>query len=131
MVEQSMDNNEWPNDEEDEGDGDTFKYNEDIERFLENPDAIIAFYAFRYIFKVEPGHITDDSIAHVEEIIRHAAIDYEYPFHGMDVTNDRIEVKVEISVTESALEGAEVFQKRLKCAGIGTELVYVETIGKQ
>ena len=125
-----MDNNEWTTDEEDEDTGDIPKYDKDIERFLENPDAIIAFYGFRYIFKVEQGHIADNSTADVEEIIRQAAIDYEYPLHGMNVMNDRIEVKVEISVRESALEGAEVFQNRLKRAGISTELVYVGTFGR-
>lgn len=57
--------------------------------------------------------------------------DYEYPLHGMNVMNDWIEVKVDISVEEPALKGAEVFQNRLKRAGITTELAYVGTFGRQ
>ncbi len=125
-----MDDNERIGDEEDEDNSDNLKHDEDIERFLENPDAIFAFYGLHYIFEVQSGYISEDSIADVEEIIRHTAIDYEYPLHGMSVKSDLIEVKVDISVEESALDGAVVFQNRLKRAGITTELVYVATFGK-
>ncbi len=85
----------------------------------------------RFIFKVKSGYITDDSIADVEEVIRDTAINYEYPFHGMNVTSDRIEIRVEISVNEAPLESAERFQKRLERAGITTELIYIGTLGKE
>ena len=126
-----MNNDKWTVDGGSEETDDVFEHDEDIERFLENPDAIIAFCGIRYIFKVESGCITDDAITDVEEIIRHTAIDYEYPLHGMNVMNDWIEVKVDISVEEPALKGAEVFQNRLKRAGITTELAYVGTFGRQ
>ena len=109
-----------------------FKHDEAIERYLKNPDAVIAnFTGHRFIFKVTSGYITDDSIAGVEEVIRGTAIDYEYPLHGVDVTNDRIEIKVEVSVNEAPLESAERFQNCLERAGITTELVYTGTLGKQ
>ncbi|MFC1714452.1 hypothetical protein ACFL6S_12355 [Candidatus Poribacteria bacterium] len=109
-----------------------FKHDEAIERYLKNPDAVIAdFTGHRFIFKVESGYISDDSIADVEMVIRDTAINYEYPFHGMDITSDRIEIKVEISVNEAPLESAERFQKCLERAGITTELTYIGTLGKE
>ena len=119
--------------EGDDEDGDyTFKHDEAIERYLKNPDAVIAdFNAYRFVFKVKPGYITDDSIADVEKVIRDIAINYEYPFHGMDVTSDRIEIKVEISVNEAPLESAERFQERLERAGITTKLIYIGTLGRE
>jgi len=109
-----------------------FKHDEAIERYLKNPDAVIAdFTGYHFIFKVKSGYITDDSIANVEEIIRDTAINYEYPFHGMSVTSDRIKIRVEISVNEAPLESAERFQKRLERARITTELIYIGTLGKE
>ena len=58
-------------------------------------------------------------------------INYEYLFHGMDVTSDRIEIEIEVSVNEAPLESAERFQKRLERAGIITELIYIGTLGKE
>lgn len=130
-----MDNDKWTIDDEDKEDENgnyVFKHDEAIERYLENPDAIITdFTGHRFIFRVESGYITDESIAEVEAVIRDTAINYEYPFHGMDVTNDRIEVKVELSVNEAPLESAQRFQKRLECAGITTELIYIGTLGRE
>ena len=108
-----------------------FEHDELIERFLENPDAIIADAAYRFILKVTSGYITDDSKAAIEEIIRGIATDYECPLHGIEVTNDRIEIKVEVSVNETPLESAERFQKGLEQAGVETELLYIGTLGKK
>ena len=109
-----------------------FKHDEAIERYLKNPDAIIAhFNGHRFVFKAESGYIANDSIADVEKVIRDTAINYEYPFHGIDVTSDRIEIKVETSVNEAPLESAERFKKSLEYAGINTKLIYIGTLGKQ
>ena len=129
-----MDKDKWTtNDAEEENEDDSyiFKHDEAIERYLENPDTIIAdFTGHRFIFKVEPGCITDSNIADVEGIIRDIAIDYEYPFLGMDVMNDRIEIEIEVSVNEAPLESAERFQNRLECAGIITKLLFIGTLSK-
>lgn len=117
---------------DDEEEHPLFKHDEAIERYLRNPDSVIAdFTGHRFIFKVAPGHITDDGIADVEEVIWDTVFNYEYPFHGMDVTSDRIEIKVEVSVNEAPLESAERFQKCLERAGITTELIYIGTLGKE
>jgi len=121
----------WSIDGEDEDNDDVFKHDEDIERYLSNPDAIIAFFGCRFIFEVEPGCITNSSITYVEEIVRDIAIDYEYPLYGIDVTIDRIEIKIEVSVSEAPLDSAERFQKYLGRAGIITELIYIGTFGKE
>ncbi len=121
----------WSIDGEDEDNDDVFKHDEDIERFLNNPDAIISFFGCRFIFEVEPGCITNSSIADVEEIVRDTAIDYEYPLYGIDVTTDRIEIKIEVSVNEAPLDSAERFQKYFERAGIITELIYIGTFGKE
>ena len=81
--------------------------------------------------KVKSGYVTDDGIADVEEVIRDTAINYEYPFHGMNVTSDRIEIRVEISVNEAPLESAERFRKRLEQVGIATDLVFLGTLDKE
>ena len=104
---------------------------EDIERYLNNPDAIIAFFGCRFIFEAEPGCITRGSIRDVEEIVRDTAIDYEYPLYGIDVTTDRIEIKIEVSVNEAPLDSAKRFQKYFERAGIITELIYIGTFGKE
>ena len=119
-----------PIDGEDENNDDVFKHDEDIERYLNNPDAIIAFFGCCFIFEVELGCITNSSITHVEEIVRDIAIDYEYPLYGIDVTTDRIEIKIELSVNEAPLDSAERFQKYFELAGIITELIYIGTFGK-
>ena len=109
-----------------------FEHDEAIERYLKNPDAIITdFTGHRFVFKVTSGYITDGSITDIEKMIRDITIDYEYPFHGVDVTNDRIEIKVEVSVNEAPLECAERFQNRLGQAGAETELLYIGTLGKE
>ena len=109
-----------------------FKHDEAVERYMRNPDSVIAdFTGHRFIFKVVSGYITDDGIVDVEEAIRDTATDYEYPFHGMDVTGDRIEVKIEVSVNEAPLESAKRFQKRLDRLGVAIELVYIGTLGKE
>lgn len=119
-------------DEESENNGYIFKHDESIERYLKNPDAIIAgFTGYRFILKVESGYITDSSLADVEKIITETAIDYEYPFLGMNITSDRIEIKIEVTVNEAPLESAERFQKRLERDGIITELLYIGTLGKE
>ena len=117
---------------DDEDEDPIFKHDEAIERHLKNPDSVIAdFTGHRFVFKVTSGYITDDSIADIEKIIRGTAIDYEYPLHGVDVTNDRIEIEIEVSVNEAPLESAERFQNRLERAGIATDLVYTGTLGKK
>lgn len=117
---------------DDEEENLVFKHDEAVERYLRDPDSVIAdFTGHRFIFKVASGYITDDRIADVEEVIRDTVINYEYPFHGMDVTNDRIEIKIEVSVNEAPLESAERFQKRLEHAGITTELIYIGTLDKE
>ena len=116
----------------DEDDDYIFRHDEAVERYLRTPDSVIAdFTGHHFIFKVVSGYITDDGIADVEEVIRDTAINYEYPFHGMDVTGDRIEIKIEVSVNEAPLESAEIFQKRLERADIITELIYIGTLGKE
>ena len=125
-----MRKDKWSNDREDEENDYVFKHDEDMERFLNNPDAIIAFIGCRFIFEVEPGCITNSSITGVEEIVRDIAIDYEYPLYGIDVTTDRIEIKIEVSVNEAPLDSAERFQKCFERAGIITELTYIGTFGK-
>ena len=127
-----MDNDKWSIDGEDEVNDDIFKHDEAIQRYLENPDAVVAdFTGHRFIFRVEPGCITHSNIVDAEEIIRRTAVDFEYPFLGMDVMNDRIEVRIELSVNEAPLESAERFQKRLERAGIITELLYIGTLSKE
>ncbi|MFC1715535.1 hypothetical protein ACFL6S_17830 [Candidatus Poribacteria bacterium] len=117
---------------DDEEEHPAFKHDEAVERYLRNPDSVVAdFTGHRFIFKVASGYITDDGIVDVEEVIWDTAINYEYPFHGMDVTGDRIEIRIEISVNEAPLESADRFQKRLERAGITTELIYVGTLGKE
>ncbi len=117
---------------DDEEEHPVFKHDEAVERYLRSPDSVIAdFTGHRFIFKVVSGDITDDGIADVEEVIWDTAIYYEYPFHGMDVTNDRIEIKLEVSFNEAPLDSAERFQKRLGDAGIATELIYIGTFGKE
>jgi len=127
-----MNKDKWTVNGEDEGEDPVFKHDDAIERYLENPDAIIAdFTGHRFILKVEPGCITGDSITDIENMIRDTAIDYEYPLHGIDITNDRIEIKVEVSVNEAPLESAERFQNRLEQAGVETELSYIGTLSKK
>ena len=77
---------------EDEDNDDTFKHDEAIERYLQN---------------------YDDGIANVEDVIRDTVINYEYTFHRMNVTSDRIEVEIEISVNEAPLGSAERFRNNL------------------
>ena len=127
-----MNKDKWTIEGEHENEDPVFEHNEAIERYLKNPDAIIAdFTGHRFVFKVTSGYITDDSIADVEKMISDTAIDYEYPLHGVDVANDRIEIKVELSVNEAPLESAERFQNRLEQGGVETELLYIGTLGKK
>jgi hypothetical protein len=127
-----MDKDKWIIEGKDEHEDAVFEHDEAIERYLKNPDAIIAdFTGHRFLFKVTSGYITDDSIQAVEAIIRDMAIDYEYPLHGVNVTNDRIEIKVELSVNEAPLECAERFHGRLEQADMETELLYIGTLGKK
>lgn len=117
---------------EDADNDDTFKHDESIERYLNNPDAVIAdFTGHRFVFSIRSEYITDDGIADVEDVIRDTVINYEYTFHRMNVTSDRIEVEIEISVNEAPLESAERFQKNLEQAGIDTELQFVGTLSKK
>ena len=49
---------------DDEDEDPIFKHDEAIERYLKNPDSVIAdFTGHRFVFKVTSGYITDDSIA--------------------------------------------------------------------
>ena len=117
---------------DDKDDNYIFRHDEAIERYLKNPDSVIAdFTGHRFVFKVRSDYIPDDNMSDVEEIIRDTAINYEYPLLGADITNDRIEIRVEISVNEAPLESAERFQKRLERAGITTELTYIGTLSKE
>jgi len=54
-----------------------------IERFLENPDAVITRGCFRYLLKVKSGCIAD--ISEVEQMLYDTATDFEYHLHGLDV----------------------------------------------
>lgn len=127
-----MDKDKWTIEGEDEDEDPVFEHDEAIERYLKNPDAIIAdFTGHRFVFKVTSGYITDDSMTDIEKTIRDTAIDYEYPLYGVDVTNERIEIKVEVSVNEAPLESAGRFQRRLECAGVETELLYIGTLSKK
>lgn len=117
---------------EDEDNDYVFKHDEAIERYLNNPDAVIAdFTGHRLVFGIRSGYITDDGIADVEDVIRDTVINYEYTFHRMNVTSDRIEVEIEISVNEAPLESAERFRKDLEQAGIDVELLFVGTLSKE
>ncbi len=116
---------------EDEDNDFVFKHDEAIERYLKNPDAVIAdFTGHRFVFGIRSGYITDDDIADVEDVIRDTVINYEYTFHRMSVTSDRIEVEIEISVNEAPLESAERFRNNLKQAGIDTELLFIGTLSR-
>jgi len=109
-----------------------FKHDKAIERYLRNPDAVIADRTrYRFIFRVVSGHITDDTIPDIEAVIRDTATDFEYPFHGMDVAGNRVEVRIEVSVNEAPLDSAVRFQKRLEQAGTTTQLTYIGTLGKE
>lgn len=101
-----MKDDDWTIDGEDDKDDDyIFKHNEAIERYLGNPDTIIiAGGGYNFIFKTKPGYISSQNARDVEKIIRDTAIDYEYPFHRVSFVGNRIEVKVEVSLTEAPLE---------------------------
>ena len=99
-----------------------------IERFLENPDAVITRGCFRYLLKVKSGCIAD--ISEVEQMLYDTATDFEYHLHGLDVTNERIEITIGMTVNEPPLDIAKRFQDRLENTGITTELIYLGTAGQ-
>ena len=101
---------------------------EQVRRFLENPDMIIAEVVYQFIFRVNPGIITDGNISKVQKLIRDIAIDYEYPLHGIDVSYERIEVKLEISVNEAPLDSVNRFLEGMGKAGIDSEIMYIGTL---
>jgi hypothetical protein len=106
---------------------DDSEHDEAIERFLENPDAIITCGWFRYILKVESGFIAD--VVGVEQMLYDTAIDFEYHLQELDVTNERIEITIGMTVNEPPLDIAKRFQDHLEHAGITTELTYIGTLG--
>jgi len=99
-----------------------------VRRYLENPDRIIAEMVYQFIFRVKPGIINDGNISKVQKLIRDIAIDYEYPLHGIDVTYERIEIKLEISVNEAPLDSVNRFLESMSKAGIDTEILFVGTL---
>jgi len=101
---------------------------EAVRRFLENPDMIIAEMVYQFIFRVNPGNINDGNISMVQKLIRDIAIDYEYPLHGIDVSDERIEIKLEISVNEVPLDSVNRFLESMGKAGIDTEIMYIGTL---
>jgi hypothetical protein len=113
--------------EENEG-NENIEHNEAIERFLENPDAVIACGWFRYILKVKSGCIAD--IAEIEQMLYDTAVDFEYYLQELDVTNERIEITIGMIVNEPPLDIAKRFQDRLENVGITTELIYLGTVGQ-
>jgi hypothetical protein len=119
-----MDNNRGIDEENEDNE---YSDNEAIERFLENPDAVIARGWFRYILKVKSGCIAN--IAEVEQMLYDTAIDFEYHLQGLNVTDERIEITIGVIVNEPPLDIARRFQDRLGHAGINTELIYVGTVG--
>ena len=112
---------------DEENEDNVYSDNEAIERFLDNPDAVIARGWFRYILKVKPGCIAD--IAETEQILYDTVIDFEYHLQGLNVTNERIEITIGMIVNEPPLDIAKRFQDRLGHAGVTTELIYVGTVG--
>ena len=104
---------------------------EQVRRFLENPDMIIAEVEYQFIFKVKPGIITDGNISKVQKLIRDIAIDYEYPLHGIDVSYERIEVRLEISVNEAPLDSVNRFMESMGKAGIDAEILFIGTLGME
>ncbi len=101
---------------------------EAVRRYLENPDMIIAEMEYQFIFKVKPGIITDRNISKVQKLIRDIATDYEYPLHFIDVSYERIEARLEISVNEAPLDSVNRFLKRMGKSGIDTEIMYIGTL---
>lgn len=104
------------------------EHDDAIERFLENPDAVITRGWFRYLLKVKSGCIAD--ISEVEQMLYDTATDFEYHLHGLDVTNERIEITIGMTVNEPPLDIAKRFQDRLENTGITTELIYLGTAGQ-
>ena len=101
------------------------EHDDAIERFLDNPDAVIARGWFRYFLKVKSGCIAD--ISEVEQMLYDTATDFEYHLHGLDITNERIEITIGMTVNEPPLDIAKRFQERLEHVGVNTDLIYLGT----
>ena len=74
-----------------------------------------------------PGRTHQGAAARLR--LYNTAIDFEYHLQGLDVTNERIEITIGITVNEPPLDIAKRFQDRLEHAGIITELTYLGTVG--